>query len=79
MNHLLISDLARAEVSERIAAAGRDRLAHRATKRARRPEGRLRRTVHGIRASLSTWRARTQLGALVVPMSVEDCADASAR
>jgi hypothetical protein len=78
MNHLLISDIARQELAERLLVARRERLARGASLRARRPEGRISRTVRGIRQSLAEWRVRTQLGAMNAPLCVDECAESSA-
>jgi hypothetical protein len=78
MNQLLISELARSQVDERLEAAQRERLARRSRGPARRPADRLGRLGHRIRMSLSSWRARTQLGELSAPMCGDDCVDAAA-
>jgi hypothetical protein len=75
MNHLLISDLARAELSERLQAVQRERLARSADKAAGRPVGRIQRAVKRIRSSMSSWRIRTQLGAMPVPLCTDGCVE----
>jgi hypothetical protein len=78
MNHQLISDLARADMDERIKGVQRERLARTATPR-RRHSSRILLAARGIRAGLSNWRARNQLGAMTVPMCGDGCADSPAR
>lgn len=72
MNHLLITDLARADIAERMRAAEQERLAHRAGV-AHRPVGPVRRVVSGLRVTFSDWRARTQMGTVSVPMRTDNC------
>jgi hypothetical protein len=72
MNHLLITDLARADLAERLRAAEHERLAHRAGLE-HRPAGRVRRALTGLRVSFTDWRARTQMGTVSVPMYTESC------
>jgi hypothetical protein len=72
MNHLLIADLARADIADRMRAAEHERLAHRAGA-AHRPAGRIRRAATGLRVTFSDWRARTQMGTVSVPMRTDTC------
>lgn len=78
MNHQLISDLARADMDERIKGVERERLARTATTR-RRHTSRIALAARSLRAGLSSWRARNQLGAMTVPMCGDGCADSLAR
>ena len=75
MNHLLISDLAKAELTERLQAVHRERLARSAGKATRRPVGRIQRAVQGVRSSMSSWRIRTQLGAMPAPLCTDGCVE----
>lgn len=79
MDHQIISDLARAEIDERIRLVERERLARLARQPRSRRTGRMAAAAHSLRASLATWRARNQLGALSVPMSSDTCADSTVR
>jgi len=71
----LISDLARAEIDERIRIVERERSARLAVSRRPRRPGRISSAAQALRVSFSHWRARTQLGALSVPMCSEGCTD----
>jgi hypothetical protein len=75
MNHLLIEQLARADMAERLQAIERERLARSAGRSARRRDGRIVRAAHRVAASLSSWRMRTQLGAMPVPLCSDGPAD----
>lgn len=80
MNHQLISDLARAEIDERIRSGERERLARLAgAYRSRSRASRVTAATDWLRSSLSTWRLRNQLGALSVPLSSEGCVDPAAQ
>jgi hypothetical protein len=79
MNHLLIIELAQEDVAERVRTAQRERLARHAGQPARRGSSRVARASHAVRVALSDWRARTQLGALPMPMYVDETSDAPAR
>jgi hypothetical protein len=72
MNHLLIDQLAKADMAERLDAVARERLARAARRPERRPDGHLVRVAHRIRASFSSWRMRNQLGSLPAPLC-SDC------
>ena len=78
MNHLLITDLARADLAERMRTAEHERLAHRASGAHRRP-GRIQRAVSNLRLSFGDWRARTQMGTLSVPMHTDSCQECAGR
>jgi hypothetical protein len=72
MNHLLIDQIARADMAERLHAVERERLARSVGRSARRQDGLVMRAAHHVRASLSSWRMRTQLGAMPAPLC-SDC------
>ena len=72
MNHLLIDQIARADMAERLRAVERERLARGIGRSARRQDGRVMRAALRVRASLSGWRMRTQLGAMPAPLC-SDC------
>jgi hypothetical protein len=79
MNHLLITDIARQDLEERLAVAQRDRLARSASVRARRTAGPVSRAIVRIRRGVADWRVRTQLGALSAPLCMDDRAESQAR
>ena len=66
MNHLLISDIARQEIEDRLRVARLDRLARSASRPARRPAGRVSRMLSGARHSLADRLGRSA-PAIVVP------------
>jgi len=72
MNHLLIEQIARADMAERLHAVERERLARGVGRSAPRRDGRMMLAAHRVRASLSSWRMRTQLGAMPAPLC-SDC------
>jgi hypothetical protein len=76
MHPTLIAQIAHDEIAERVQAAQRERLARSAETSTRRNGGRLGSAIHRVRAGLSTWRMRNQLGAIPAPQCV-DCRGAA--